>query len=122
MVPNLPLIRGMQTVVRQKTAKKCRKVRVLESFLFPTVHNIMVSPFGVVSKKGHRECCPIHHLSYLSVDLVNDAIPRDLHSVKYTFFNQAIHMMCQCGQGAELAKYGIKSVFCLLPVAGFFFL
>ena len=47
---------------------------------------------------------------------MNDTIPPELCMVSYTSFDEAVHMICSCGVGAELVKCVIKSAFCILLV------
>lgn len=73
-------------------------------------------PLGIVPKKLPSEIHLILHLSYPHRWLVNDAIPEQFCSVKYTSVDQAVHILHHCASGEELVKYGIKAAFCLLPV------
>lgn len=116
MAPNLPSVRGMEAVVRQKIAKECKEGSVLGPFAEPPLPDLRVSPLGVVPKKAPGDYRLIHHLSYPKGASVNDAIPGDLCSVRYTSFDQALGMVRRCGWAAELAKCDIKSAFRLLPV------
>ena len=70
----------------------------------------------MVPKKAPGELCLIHHLSYPVGESVNDKIPQELCTVRYTSFDAAIRMVRSCGTGAELGKSDIKSAFLLLLV------
>ena len=85
-------------------------------FKEPSMPNFYVPPLGVVPKKTPGEYCLIHHLSYLDGDSVNDRIPSQLCTVRYTSFDTVIRMVSSCGHGAEMGRADAKPAFCLLPV------
>lgn len=47
---------------------------------------------------------------------MNDAIPQDLYSVRYTSLDQVVRMVRGCGLGTKLEKCVTNSTFCLLPM------
>ncbi|XP_054839956.1 uncharacterized protein LOC129332750 [Eublepharis macularius] len=116
MSKNLRSVSGMEAVVREKISKECAEGRVLGPFSMPPVPCLRVSPLGVVPKKAPGEFRLIHHLSFPKGASVNDAIPEELCSVRYTSFDQAVKVVRRCGVGALMAKCDIKSAFRLLPV------
>lgn len=89
---------------------------ILGPFPVPSVPNLKVSPLGVVPKKTPGEFRLIHHLSHPKGGSVNDGIPEQLCSVRYTSFDQAVAVVQECGTGAEMVKCNIKLAFCILPV------
>ena len=64
---------------------------------------------GIDPKKALGEFRLIHHLSFLEGESVNDAIPGELCSVRYTSFDEAVKMIRSCAVGAELTKADVKS-------------
>lgn len=57
---------------------------MLGPFITPPVANLRVSPLGIVPKKASGEYRLINHLSYRKGNSVNDRIPEQLCSVRYT--------------------------------------
>ncbi|XP_053140582.1 uncharacterized protein LOC128340004 [Hemicordylus capensis] len=113
---NLKSVRGMEHIVAKKIAKEVSLGRVLGPFDRLPLPTLRVSPLGVVPKKAPGEYRLIHHLSYPRGDSVNDGIPADLCSVRYTSFDEAVAMIRGCGPRALMAKCDIESAFRLLPV------
>ena len=106
----------MESIVQQKIDKEVREGQVLRPFPTLPLENLRVSPLGIVPKKALYEFCLIHHLSFPEGISVNDAIPQELCTVRYTSFDEAVNMIRKYGVEAELAKCDIKSGFRLLPV------
>lgn len=106
----------MEEIVRAKIQKECEEGWVLAPFMMLPVHNLQITPVGVLTKKALGEYCLIPHLLYPCGELVNDVIPDELCSVRYTLFHQAVQVVRNCGLGAEMVKCDIKSVFHLLLV------
>jgi hypothetical protein len=81
----------------------------------PPVHNLHVSPIGVVSKSdgGWRM---ITHLSYPPSICINNHIDPVYTSVNYTSFDTVIQTISHLGKGALIAKADIKSAFRLIRV------
>ena len=89
---------------------------MLGPFTTPPLDTLRASPLGIVPKKPPGEFRLIQHLSYPEGGSVNDAIPQEQCTVRYTSFDEAVSMVRRCGVGAELAEYDIKSAFWILPV------
>nr|XP_008117750.1 PREDICTED: uncharacterized protein LOC103280454 [Anolis carolinensis] len=113
---NLRSIVGREDTVRHKIQKEVWEGRVVGPFETPPVPNLRVSPLGIMPKKAPGDFRLIHHLSFPKGESVNDAIPSELCSVRYTSFDDAVLRVRRQGPGAELAKCDIKSAFRLLPV------
>ena len=90
--------------------------RILGPFLSPPIPNLRVSPIGVVPKKEPGQFRIIHHLSYPEGLSVNDFIDKNVASVNYTSFDQAVHIIQIMGKGCYLSKADIKSAFRLIPI------
>ena len=104
-------------IVKQKIQAEIDAGRVANPFDSWPIPTLRVLPLGLVPKWEPGEYRLIHHLSYPSVDSVNDFIDRDLCSVQYTSFDEAVHMVQDLGRACLLGKSDIKSAFRLLPVS-----
>ncbi|XP_061466237.1 uncharacterized protein LOC133377049 [Rhineura floridana] len=113
---NLKSVEGMESVLREKIRKEVVAGRVLGPFAAPPIPSLRVSPLGLVPKRAPGEFRLIHHLSFPQGESVNDFIPAELCSVRYTSFDCAVRMVRDCGVGALMGKCDIKSAFRLLPV------
>lgn len=118
IVRNLPSVLGHEAVVRAKLCKEVALGRVLDSFKDHPLPNLIISPLGVVPKKAPGKYWLIHHLSFPSGASVNNGIPKELCTVQYTSFDQAVCMVQGCGTGAFMAKCNIELAFRLLPIHG----
>lgn len=98
-----------------KLAKEVEMGRMLGPFNFKPIHNLRVSPIGLVPKpdNGWRL---ITHLSYPHKFGVNDFIDEELCKVKYTSFDSVIDMISSLGRSALLAKVDISQAFRLLII------
>ena len=116
MSNNLKSVIGIEEVVWKKISKEIVEGRVLGPFKEPPITTLRVSPLVLVLKKAPGEYRLIHHFSYPAGDTVNDMVPQELYSVRYTSFDAAVCMIRACGHGTELSKCDIQLAFCLLPV------
>ena len=78
--------------------------------------NLMISPIGLVPKTEAGKFRLIQHLSYPEGSSINDGIDRDLCTVQYSSFDDAVNIVARCGKGAMMAKADIESAFRLLPI------
>lgn len=97
MARNFRSISGIAMVVQEKIDKLRQECRVLGPFASPPLPNLRVFSLGIVPKKTPGEYRLIHHLFYPPGELVNNAIPDQLCSVRYTFFEQAVQVVRGCG-------------------------
>ena len=86
-------------MVKDKIAKEVWEGRVLGQFATAPLETLRVSP-----KKAQGEFRLIHHLSYPEGSSVNNAIPHELCTVRYTSLDEAVNMVRRGGVGVELAK------------------
>ena len=84
-------------------------------FLTPLFHNLHSSPLGAATKKDGSTRI-ILDLSFPRGSSVNDGIPIELFTVRYTSFDQAVHMVKVVGPRCFLAKVDLKHAFRLCPV------
>ena len=113
---NLVSARQFPEIVLQKVQKEIDAGRAAGPFTVSPMKNIQISPIGVVPKKTPGEFRLIHHLSYPEGSSINDFIDPKLCSVKYTEFDQAIHIIQELGKNCYLFKSDIKNAFRLLPI------
>lgn len=67
-------------------------------------------------KKEPNTFCLIHNLYFPFGASLNDSIDKDLVSVSYSTFDQAIELVCQFGSSALMVKDDIESAFQLPEV------
>ena len=103
-------------IVRQKIKEEVDAGRVAGPFKEKPFPNLWVSPVGIVPKSEAGKFRLIFDLSHPPGRSVNDGIPPTNSSVKYTQFDDAVKMVHQLGQGAEMIKADIKSAFRLIPI------
>lgn len=113
---NLCSVRGTKDEVHCKIGKDVSAGWVIGPFPMLPIHNLQVSPLGIVPKKTPGEYHLIHHLSYPEGQGVNHKIPPHLASIKYTSLDQPINMVKCCGPGPLMAKADIQSAFWLLLI------
>ena len=104
-------------VVENKLQNEIELGRIAGPFESPPFPNLQCSPIGLVPKHEPNTFRLIHHLSFPAGESINDFIDKDLCTVRYAFFDRAVDLVMQAGDGAWLAKSDIKSAFRLLPVA-----
>ncbi|KAM4807895.1 uncharacterized protein WCC33_000858 [Rhinophrynus dorsalis] len=80
------------------------------------IEGLVVSPVGVVPKKERGKFRLIQHLSYPEGGSVNEALEKELCSVQYQSFDEALEIVKGVGPGAMLAKVDVESAFRLLPL------
>lgn len=99
----------------QKISKEIEAGRIAGPFDSRPLHNLRLSPIGLVKKKptGWRM---IHHLSFPLGHSVNSYIDPDLSTVQYTSFDKVLATIAGSGPGSELARIDIKSAFRLLII------
>ena len=114
---NLKSVDVHPEIVRQKIKSEVDSGRVAGPFEQRPISTLRVSPIGLVAKKTPGEFRLIHHLSFADGDSLNDFIDPELCSVKYTHFDEAIHMVQDMGHACLLGKLDIKMAYRLLPVS-----
>lgn len=114
---NLRSVDDHPEIVRQKIQTELENCRIAGPFNKRPISTLRTSPIGLVEKKTPGEYRLIHHLSSPEGQSCNDFIDPNICSVKYTSFDEAVHMIQDMGQGCLLGKLDIKSAFRLLPVS-----
>lgn len=103
MAASLQSVKDLEHVVQDKIEKERAEGRVLGPFPTPSAQ-FEGFTLGAVPKKAPGEFRLIHHLSYAQGSSVNDTIPGELCTVKYTSFDQAVQIVRTCGVEAKLVK------------------
>ena len=114
--PNLQSVRQRTQMALEKLDKEVSLGRMAGPFTTPPFENLCISPIGLVPKAEAGQFRLIHHLSYPESESVNDGIDKSQCSVKYSTFDDALHLVMRAGKGSLLATADIKSAFCLLPI------
>ena len=111
---NLKLTVGSKVELWNKLMKEVQLKRIAGPFVdIPYTDSFIQSPIGLVPKDGGRKTRLIFHLSYPKrTDLsVNANISKDLCSVEYPSFDDAVRLCLKCGKGAYLGKSDMTSAF-----------
>ena len=113
---NLRSARDFPAVLSKKLEKELQLGRIVGPFQDPPLHNLRVSPLGLVPKSTPGKFRLIHHLSWPDQSSVNEGIDPSLCKVKYTSFDEAVNRIAGLGSGCLMAKSDIESAFRLLPI------
>lgn len=103
-------------VASGKLDEEVRLGRMAGPFLVKPIENLRISPIGLIPKSVPGSFRLIHNLSYPASGSVNDGINKQLCTVHYSNFDDAVNLVVRAGAGALLAKADIKSAFRLLPI------
>ena len=114
-VRNLLSARNNPEAVSKAIEKELIRGHTSGLFLYPPLAPLHCSPLGAVPKKdgSHRI---ILNLSSPKGSSVNEGIPKEEYSVKFSSFDDAVDMVRSLGHGAFMAKLDIKHAFRLCPV------
>ena len=104
----LCLLVNTQKLWQKKIEKEVKLGRIAGPFVKPPFSKFTISPIGLQPKRNPGEFRLIHHLSYPKGSSVNDAIPRDLATVKYASIDDSINAIMTLGKGCFMAKTDIK--------------
>ena len=107
---NLRLYVGYKTILWNKVMKEVREKR----FAGPPFEYYIQSPVGLVPKDSGSDTRLIFHLSHPRSDpskSVNGCIPKELCTVTYSDFNQAVRLCMEAGIGCRIGKSDMKSAF-----------
>lgn len=112
---NLKSIFQYPEIAWEKVMSEVKMGRIAGPFTERPISNLRVSPIGLVPKKtgGFRL---ITNLSSPPLHSVNDFIDKQLSSVQYSTFDNAVDIIKKLGFRAQIAKMDIKSAFRLLPI------
>ena len=96
-----------------KVMKEVKEKRYAGPFASIPCSSYIQSPIGLVPKDGGKNTRLIFHLSYPrgSGMSVNENTPKEICSVKYPDFNEAIQLCINAGKGCKIAKSDMKLAF-----------
>ena len=101
--------------VSKAILKELNRGHSVGPFSSPPFQNFHCSPLGAVPKKDGSTRI-ILDLSSPSGSSVNEGIPSEFFSVKYSSFDDAVSMVREVGRGCFMAKIDIKHAFRIVPV------
>ena len=115
---NLKIRVGSKTELWNKIMNEVKLKRYAGPFADePPFEEFIQSPIGLVPKDKGTKTRLIFHLSYpRSGHSVNSAIDKDLCSVKYPDFSQAIDLCLAAGAGCHVSKSDMSSAFRHVPM------
>ena len=115
--PNLKLRVGSPVELWNKVMKEVQLGRYAGHFSQPPFDNYVQSPIGLVPKDKDLKTRLIFHLSYpKSGESVNSGIPKEVCSVKYPDFDEAVKLCLKEGVGCSIAKSDMSSAFRHVPM------
>ena len=120
--PNLKLRVGNKTVLWNKVMKEVKLGRYAGPYAnSPPFKHFIQSPIGLVPKDNGQHVRLIFHLSYPRDSrkgyAVNACTPKDLCTVRYPEFCQAIQMCLSEGAGCHVCKSDMSSAFRILGLS-----
>ena len=116
-VPNLKLRVGSPTILWNKIMKEVQLKCFVGLFKEVPFEHFIQSLVGLVPKDNGKQTRLIFHLSYpRNGSSVNSETPKDLTTVKYCNFADAILEYIKAGQSCKLSKYDMSSAFRQLGV------
>ena len=104
---------GNPTILWNKVMKEVKAQRYAGPFEEIPFEYFIQSPIGLIPKDGGKDTRLIFHLSYpRSRNIsVNANTPKDMRTVAYPDFNDAIQLCIKAGKGCNIAKSDMKSAF-----------
>ena len=110
--PNLRLRIGNETVLWNKIMKEVKLGRFTGPFREAPFESYIQSPIGLVPKDGGTDARLIFHLSYpRSGESINSGTPKELMSVSYPDFSEAIGISLKAGKSCGMGKSDYTSAF-----------
>ena len=111
--PNLKLQIGSKIKLWNKVMKEVKLLRYAGPFSEVPFKNFIQSPIGLVPKGSDgKDCRLIFHLSYPKDGLsVNSAMPKELCSVAYPDFGEAVQLCIKAGKSCKIARSNMSAAF-----------
>ena len=112
VTPNLKITVGSEVILWNKIMKEVKLKRYAGPFSEPPFKNYIQSPVGLVPKDNGKDTRLIFHLSYpRGGDSINSNTPKELCSVQYQDFSEAIRRCIEGGRCCYIGKSDMKSAF-----------
>ena len=112
---NLRSAKQFEHLLSEAVAKEVQRGHTAGPFPEPPFGTTHVSPIGAV-EKDDGTCRLVVDLSQPAGNSINECIPKEPFSVKYSKFDDAVEMVRQRGRGCYMSKLDIKHAFRLMPV------
>lgn len=103
-------------IVDEKLQKEIKAGRIAGPFETRPFENFHASPLGIVKKKLPGTYRLIHHLSSPKNMSVNDSIPEEFCTVKYSSIADAIAKLKTIGRHSPFSKTDVKNAFRIIPL------
>ena len=113
---NLKSVENDANAARVKLGKEIKMGRIAGPFKERPIHNLIVSPIGLIPKAEAGKFRLIQHLSHPHGNSINDGIDKAACTVQYTKFDVAVELVVKVGKAALMAKADVESAFRLLPI------
>ena len=113
--PNLLSARNNPRPVTAAILKEVQRRHASGPFLHPPFLTLHCSPLGAVPKKDGSTRI-ILDLSSPRGNAINEGIPKEAFTVRYSSFDDAVDLIRSLGKGSYMAKMDIKHAFRLCPV------
>ena len=110
---NLKLTIGSETELWNKVMKEVKEKRYAGPFETIPFKNYIQSPIGLVPKDNGKKTRLIFHLSYPRNEgtSVNENTPKELSTVSYADFDEAIKLCLRAGKNCKIGKSDMTSAF-----------
>ena len=112
---NLRSATQFQPLLAQAVAKEVQRGHTAGPFSAPPFPITHCSPIGAV-EKDDQTCRLVMDLSQPTGESINEFIPKEPFSVRYSKFDDAVRMVLQSGRGCYMSKLDIKHAFRIIPV------
>ena len=112
---NLRSATQLRPLLSQAVAKEVKRGHTAGPFCSPPFQPTHCSPIGAV-EKDDGTCRLIMDLSQPLGQSINENIPKEPFSVKYSRFDDAVSMVLKKGRGCFMSKLDIKHAFRIIPV------
>jgi hypothetical protein len=112
---NLRSAQQFKAMLSEAVSKEVQRGHTAGPFSSPPFPISHCSPIGAV-EKSDSTCRLIVDLSQPAGKSVNEFIPKEPFSVKYSKFDDAVQMVLESGKGCFMSKLDIKHAFRIIPV------
>ena len=112
---NLRSAQRFYALLKEAVVKEVQRGHTAGPFSSPPFPITHCSPIGAV-EKSDSTCRLVVDLSQPTGHSINEFIPKEPFSVKYSKFDDAVRMVLEKGRGCYMSKLDIKHAFRIIPV------
>ena len=112
---NLRSAQRFYALLKEAVVKEVQRGHTAGPFSSPPFPVTHCSPIGAV-EKSDSTCRLVVDLSQPTGHSINEFIPKEPFSVKYSKFDDAVRMVLEKGRGCYMSKLDIKHAFRIIPV------